>query len=163
MQIVKGGLDLRNFLKSRLIQPLLNQLKQGITPEKLAMSTAIGATVGIFPIPGVTTSLCFIFGVFFKLNHPTLQVVNYALTPVHFLMIPVFIRIGENIFHHAHVPFNPNELLASFKEAPLQLLSQFGASISLGIFAWFLIVPPIGFLIYRLALIIFRKRKSNYL
>jgi uncharacterized protein (DUF2062 family) len=43
------------FLRRRLIDPLLALLTQGITPQKLALSIAIGAIVGIFPVLGSTT------------------------------------------------------------------------------------------------------------
>ncbi len=144
---------MRTLIRQKILLPLLNQLKQGITPEKLAMSTAVGSTVGIFPIPGVTTSLCFFFGVFFKLNHPTLQIVNYALTPVHFLMIPVFIRTGESIFHQPHLEIGT----ISF-----ELIAKLGSSLFMGIFAWFIIVPPVGFVIYQVALRMFRKKQKVY-
>ena len=149
---------MKNFFKTRVLYPLLEQLKQGVTPQKMAMSCAVASVLSVFPIPGATTGIIFAFGVFFKLNHPTLQIVNYALTPIHFLLIPVFMRIGETIFHLPHVTFNPSEFIAGIKASPSLFLSQYGYSILVGVFSWFMLAPPVGGLIYRILLPIFRKK-----
>ena len=47
-----------SFWKRRVVTPLIAQLKQGVTPEKLALTVALGLVLGIFPILGATTLLC---------------------------------------------------------------------------------------------------------
>ena len=48
----------KSFWKRRVVTPLIAQLKQGVTPEKLALTVALGLVLGIFPILGATTLLC---------------------------------------------------------------------------------------------------------
>jgi uncharacterized protein (DUF2062 family) len=46
------------FFSRRLVRPLLNLLRQGVTPEKIALSVALGVMLGVFPVLGATTALC---------------------------------------------------------------------------------------------------------
>src|SRR3981081_2804173 len=51
----EGGMN-QGFFYRRLVRPLLDLLRQGATPEKLALSVALGAMLGVFPMLGATTT-----------------------------------------------------------------------------------------------------------
>ena len=95
-----------SFLQRRLIQPLLLLLKQGVTPEKLALSLALGVVLGIFPILGSTTALCAIAAVVLKLNLPAIQIVNYFVYPIQIALLIAFFRLGEIVFRAPHFPIS---------------------------------------------------------
>jgi len=46
------------FWQRRIITPIANQIRQGITPEKIALTIALGLLLSVFPILGATTILC---------------------------------------------------------------------------------------------------------
>jgi uncharacterized protein (DUF2062 family) len=48
----------RGFFHRRIVAPILALLTQGITPEKIALSLALGIVLGVFPVLGSTTVLC---------------------------------------------------------------------------------------------------------
>jgi uncharacterized protein (DUF2062 family) len=48
----------KNWLYRRIFEPLLSLLKQGISPNRLALCVAIGVVVGNVPILGISTILC---------------------------------------------------------------------------------------------------------
>ena len=48
------------FLRRRIVIPILDLLRQGITPEKIALSIALGITLGVTPVLGSTSILCFL-------------------------------------------------------------------------------------------------------
>jgi uncharacterized protein (DUF2062 family) len=52
----------RTFWQRRVRDPIVLQLTQGITPEKIALTVAIGSAIGLFPIIGTTSLLCFLIG-----------------------------------------------------------------------------------------------------
>ena len=56
-----------------VVLPLINQLKRGTSPEELSWTIALGVTLGIFPIMGSTSLVCFIAGWIFKLNQAILH------------------------------------------------------------------------------------------
>jgi uncharacterized protein (DUF2062 family) len=42
----------------RIVDPIVTLLKQGITPESIALSLACGTIIGVFPVFGTTIVLC---------------------------------------------------------------------------------------------------------
>jgi uncharacterized protein (DUF2062 family) len=66
-----------SFLHRRLIQPLIDLLRQGVTPEKLALSIVLGLILGVFPVLGSTTALA---ALVLRPNLPTIQIVNSSTT-----------------------------------------------------------------------------------
>jgi uncharacterized protein (DUF2062 family) len=86
------------FFRRRIVIPILDLLRQGITPEKIALSIALGITLGVTPVLGSTSLLCFLAAVVFRLNVPAIQLVNYFVYPLQFALLIPFIRMGEWIF-----------------------------------------------------------------
>ncbi|HUB58966.1 MAG TPA: DUF2062 domain-containing protein, partial [Candidatus Micrarchaeia archaeon] len=56
------------FFYRRMARPILQLLRQGVTPEKLALSIALGAALGVFPVLGTTTALCALAALLLRLN-----------------------------------------------------------------------------------------------
>jgi len=84
--------------RRKILMPILDLLRQGITPEKIALSIALGITIGVTPVLGSTSVLCFIAALLFRLNVPAIQLVNYLVYPLQFALLIPFIRAGEWIF-----------------------------------------------------------------
>ena len=86
------------FLRRRIVIPILDLLRQGITPEKIALSIALGITLGVTPVLGSTSILCFLAAVVFRLNVPAIQLVNYFVYPLQFALLIPLIRMREWLF-----------------------------------------------------------------
>jgi len=134
--------------RRRVLGVALAQLRQGITPQRIALTVALGAVLGLFPILGTTTALCLLAGVFLKLNQPILQVVNWVAAPLQLPGIYFFVRTGERLTHAPAVSFSIPALMAAFKTAPLQFLKQYGVTGLRGVLAWVLIAPGIALVLY---------------
>ena len=65
--------------KRWFIHPILKQLTQGISADKLAWTIAIGCAAGIFPVMGTTSIVCFFAAAYLRLNQPVIQVVCHTL------------------------------------------------------------------------------------
>jgi uncharacterized protein (DUF2062 family) len=102
----------RAFFKRRLVDPILELLRQGVTPEKLAMSLAFGLGLGIFPVLGVSTILCTLVAIVLRLNLPAIQLVNYLAAPIQLALIIPFVRVGEHLLQLAPQPLS---ISAGFK------------------------------------------------
>jgi uncharacterized protein (DUF2062 family) len=83
------------FVRRRVVEPILDLLRQGVTPEKIALSLAFGLGVGVFPVLGVSTVLCTIIAIVLRLNLPAIQLVNYLASPLQLALIIPFVRVGE--------------------------------------------------------------------
>lgn len=119
-----------------IIQPILNQLKRGITPEKLSWTIALGVTLGIFPIMGSTSLVCFLAGMAFKLNQAILHLFKSLTYPLHLALILVFIRLGQQLNGVPLIRFSISEMLSQFKDSPAQFARDFGMAALYGIEAW---------------------------
>lgn len=140
-----------------VIRPLVNQLKQGTTPEKLSWSVSIGITLGIFPIMGSTSLVCFIVGHLFRLNQPILHLFKTFIYPLHLALILVYIRLGQHLNGVPPIRFSIPQLLIRFKEDPAQFASDFGIAALHGIEAWALSALFLIPLLYLISLRILHK------
>jgi hypothetical protein len=140
-----------------VFHPLLGLLRQGITPEQLALSLAVGATLGVFPIIGATTLLCIAAGAALRLNQPALQVVNYAVYPLQIPLVLVFVRLGERLLGAPPMAFSPGALVTQFRLAPGLFLARFGMTGLHGILGWGLTAPALGVALYWSALPALRR------
>src|SRR5437868_2134446 len=104
-----------SFWQRRVVALILAQLRQGITPEKIALTIALGTALGIFPILGSSTVLCAITAIRLRLNQPIIQLVNYLVYPLQLVLLLPFYRSGESLFRQPHVPiFSVSELVERF-------------------------------------------------
>ena len=101
---------IREFVRCRILRPLLRQLRGGITPRRLAWSLALGIVIGINPSVGATTILVIMLAWIFGLNQVASQIGAHAMTPFHlFLFIP-FIQIGVHLFHTRRLPLSRRQI-----------------------------------------------------
>jgi uncharacterized protein (DUF2062 family) len=138
----------------------LAQLTQGVSPHSLALACAIGASFGVFPLFGTTTTLAFLVGLALRLNQPALQGMNYLMGPLQLVLIPVFLRAGEWITGAPPQALNPSVILKEFwADIPLFFANWGGAALR-AVLAWGIFTPPAAFLLY-LALRFFLARILN--
>lgn len=137
-----------DFLRRRLVDPVLHLLKQGLTPEKLALSLALGATLGLFPLLGATTVLCLAAGFALRLSHPALQLANYAVYPLQLPLVLAFVRLGERLAGAAPMPFSVERLLVAFRADPVAFFERFGWTGLHGILGWLILAPLVGGVLY---------------
>lgn len=128
----------------------MKQLKRGVSPEELSWTIALGVTLGIFPIMGSTSVVCFFFGWLLKLNQAILHLFKSLAYPLHLALILVFIRLGQRLNGVPPIPFSIPELLARFKDSPAQFARDFGMAALYGIESWaiaaILLIPVIRFI-----------------
>src|SRR5215472_18851503 len=105
----------QSFFYRKLVVPILDLLRQGITPEKIAQSLAFGLVLGVFPVLGSTTILCALAAIIFRLNLPAIQLVNYFVYPLQLALLIPFIRFGEILFRAPHVPLSLTIIIESIK------------------------------------------------
>ena len=124
-----------------VVNPVLTQLTQGITPAKIAQAIAFGVTIGVFPLLGTPTLLSFAIGVPLKLNQPVLQVFRELSYPLQLATVLLFMRAGETLFGAEHVPLSIPMLMERFFAAPGQFLAEFGMLGLYAVVVWLLIAP----------------------
>ena len=136
---------------------LMGQLKTGTSPEKLALTCAIGMVVGTLPIWGITTGLCFILAALFRVNIIILQMVNYAIYPLQLLLILPFIKAGTYLFQVNPLPYSLDQLISLFQTDFWKTIEEVGVALSLGVGVWALVSIFVFTGVYSGTLILFKK------
>lgn len=132
----------RSFWKRRLGDPVRALLTQGVTPDKLAATFAIGTAVSLFPFLGTNTAFNLGVGLWFRMNHPLLQTINYLITPLHLVMILVYVRAGEIIWRSQADKFSVLDVIRTFRDDTLaDFFHRFGWAGIHAFTAWAVSVP----------------------
>ena len=114
-------------------------LSQGISPERLALTLALGFAIGCLPMIGIPTALCLLIALGLRLNVPAIQAANYAAMPLQVALIFPFLRLGQWMFSFgSHSAFNANLAHGS----PLKLIWASGSLAGQALGAWFVTAIP---------------------
>lgn len=142
-------------------QLIANQLRMGLSPEKLSWTIVAGAGIGLFPVLGSTTLLCFLLAGFFRLNQPVIQIVNYLVYPLQLILLIPFFQVGAWMTGHDVLPFTLSEIVSQFQSDFFGTISLLGWAQVRAILAWvvFIPVPVVG--LRWVLLIVFRKRETR--
>jgi uncharacterized protein (DUF2062 family) len=129
------------FFRRRITRPIVELLRQGVTPEKMALSLALGVALGVFPLLGTTTALCALVALIWRLNLPAIQIVNYFVYPLQIALLIPFFRAGEKLFGAPHLPLSIDQIIAAV-HASLWNATQFlWTTVWHAAVAWCLIAP----------------------
>lgn len=139
-----------------MIDPIVAQLTQGITPEKIALTLAVGSAIALFPIIGLTTLLCFLVALALRLNQPVTQLVNYALWPAHVPVVLLCIRVGESLFGAPHTHFQFKDMLHLMQHDFPRFLHDYGLLALHAVGAWAVMAPFYMVAVYFITLPIIR-------
>jgi len=131
----------RSFWQRRIVAPIVAQLTQGVTPQKIALTIALGLMLGIFPILGSTTALCALAGIFLKLNQPIIQLINYLGYPLQLALLIPFYRAGEHLLGRTPIPLSIPLLFDRFSADFWLFIRDFGMVAIGGILVWVIVAP----------------------
>ncbi len=130
------------FWRRRVVAPLLAQLTQGVTPDKLAFTLGVGTACSLFPFLGFTSLLNLGVGLALRMNQPILQALNQLLGPVQLALILVYVRGGELLWGAGPSQFTLAEMLRIFREASLgEFFARFGWAGVYAFTAWIVTAP----------------------
>jgi uncharacterized protein (DUF2062 family) len=130
-----------SFWVRRVRKPIVALLRAGATPEKLALSLGLGLVLGVFPVLGTTTVLCFLVALALRLNPVAIQLTNYLVYPVHIALLLPFVRLGEHLYGAEPVPLSPAVLRERFAADAWGALGGLWHTVLHAITAWSLVAP----------------------
>jgi uncharacterized protein (DUF2062 family) len=148
---------MKDFFKRRLLDPLLALLVQGVAPERLALCVAIGVTVGLIPVLGVSTLLCTAIALAFRLNLPAIQLTQAVMAPLQLLLIVPFVRLGEWMMHAAPQPVSISAGLDLMKQGIWHAVVVLKDAILHASVAWIALAPIAVYTLYKILRPIFSR------
>lgn len=102
--------SIREFVRCRVLRPLLRLLRGGVTPRRLAWSLALGIVIGINPSVGLTTVVVMLLAWTLGLNQIASQIGAHAVAPLHLVLFVPFIELGVHLFHTGRLPLNRRQI-----------------------------------------------------
>lgn len=142
--------------RRKLEQKLAAWLRQGISPRRLALTLALGFTIGCVPVIGIPTVLCAALALVLGLNLPAIQAANYAAMPFQLALIAPFVRLGARFFS-----FNMRPAVATATPAVhfsvLQILGDLGGIAGQALFGWLLVALPSALILTGALTLIFSR------
>jgi hypothetical protein len=141
---------LRDVIRRRLLEPILTLLRQGITPQKIALSLAFGLGLGIFPLLGVSTILCTGVALVLGLNLAAMQLVNYLASPLQLILIIPCVRLGKHLVHATPQPLSISGGLRLLAAGIFHAVIVLSSAIVHAALGWALAGPPCIYLAYLL-------------
>jgi uncharacterized protein (DUF2062 family) len=119
-----------------------------VTPEKIALSIALGVALGVLPALGWTTLLCLIAAILLRLNLPAIQIVNYFVYPAQLALLLPFFRWGEKLFRAPHFPISVPQIHALFRAGMWLAIKLLWTTIWHAIIVWGMMAPVFVALLY---------------
>ena len=141
LSAVTAGAERRGFWQRWIRDPIIRQLTQGVSPEKIALSLAVGSALALFPILGTTTTLCLLAGVLLGLNQPITQAVNALCIFIYVPFIVAFVRLGDALSGSARSTLDVPLMISTFSHSPRGFLLQFGTTALHAILGWVVVAP----------------------
>jgi uncharacterized protein (DUF2062 family) len=141
-------MDAPSLIRARIVDPIVQQLTQGLSPERVAMTIAVGLVLAIIPVIGVTTVLCLLAAWALRLNQPIMQLINWSSAALQILLIIPFIRLGELIFRDARMTRSLAELVAMAKSDPVFTMAMLGETLGHAVVAWLIVSPLLVAAVY---------------
>ena len=134
-----------------VVRPVVQQLTQGTSPQKIAQALAYGLTLGIFPIIGSTTLLALLVGIPLRLNQPVLQAFKTLATPLQWASVLGFYRLGEWLYGAPHVSLSIPRMMERFFAEPGPFFRDYGMTALYGITVWLLMAPVLLLALYAIS------------
>ena len=153
---------MKGVFRRKVVDPIVRLLKQGISPEKIALCMAIGIVLSIFPVIGVTTLMCAIAAIVLHLNLPAMQIVNYLAYPLQIALLIPFFQLGAWLFGVEPLPLSAQDLITMFKADFRGSLHQLWGTTLHAIVAWTLICLPTTAGLYYILRPVIRKMAPGH-
>ncbi len=131
----------REALRRRVVEPVKQQLWQGVTPAKLAFSLALGVVISAMPVLGITTLFALAASFVLRLNHVAVVAANYLAYPLQILLFIPFFQAGAWITGGPPVPFSIEQIRGEFAVGFWQTVVRYGEANARAMVAWLIVAP----------------------
>jgi uncharacterized protein (DUF2062 family) len=130
-------------------------LRQGISPQRLALTLALGFAIGCIPVIGIPTAVCLVVALSLRLNIPAIQAANYAAMPLQVALIFPFVRLGGWLFSSsAHSAMSAGTLAHG---SAMKLIWTSGSLAGEALAAWLVTAIPMVLLLTFILTALLRK------
>ncbi|MGD2184492.1 MAG: DUF2062 domain-containing protein [Desulfobacterales bacterium] len=149
-------------MKRKISKLVKAMLKEGMSLKRISLCIALGATLGVFPVLGMTTLLCTAAAFLFRLNLPAIQVVNFMVYPLQIVLLVPFYGTGNWLFQQQKLHLIKEDLIGLFAK------DFWGSMVNLwdltlyAIVSWLIVSPFLVLLLYGILKSVMRAMAISY-
>jgi uncharacterized protein (DUF2062 family) len=122
-------------------------LLEGVSPQRLALTLALGFVLGCIPLVGLPTGICVVLALVFRLNLPAIQAANYLAMPFQLALLMPLMRLGAKLVPATNAALD----VSALAQSPVQMLlhssgtvaAQLGVMAGQALLAWLLLAIPV--------------------
>ena len=142
---------------NQLTRHIVELLKQGITPHKIALAVVLGTLLGMAPVLGTTIISCTVAALALRLNLVLIQLANNLVYPLQLLLLIPFVQAGQRLFGQPPMPLSAGQIVDMVRHDFWHTLAALGGYIWHGTVAWLIFCAVVGPLSYWLLLFPLKK------
>jgi uncharacterized protein (DUF2062 family) len=150
-------LKIKCWPRPKIVCWVFASLRRGTTPEKLALSIALGIALGITPAVGLASLLCLAAAIPLGLNAVAVQLANCLVYPLQIVLLIPFIRIGEWLFAARPQKLSAARMLDSIRHCNWTVIQTLGGAVLHAVVAWLLVGSLAALVTYALLVPLLRK------
>jgi uncharacterized protein (DUF2062 family) len=150
-------MSLRDSIRRKLIQPFVELLKQGVSPEKIALTIALGVSLGVTPVIGSTTMLCTLAAVTLRLNLPAILLVNGMVYPLQLTLLVPFLHAGAWMFRVEHTKFSIGQIFNLIRTDIWHAIGLLWLATLHALVAWLITGSVVSGFVYMILLAVLRR------
>jgi uncharacterized protein (DUF2062 family) len=138
-------------IKKKITGSLLGFLKQGVSPDSLALAITAGVVVAYIPVFGISTLVCLLVIWALRLNPAVVLLANQVAYPLQFVFFIPFLRTGEWLFGATGVqsfPGSVSQIFEMARENFWNVISLLWQSTLYGLVVWLIVSIPISLILY---------------
>jgi uncharacterized protein (DUF2062 family) len=140
--------------RRKVVRPVVDLLRQGLTPEKLAFTIALGIALGVTPVLGSTMLLCSLAAFAFRLN-------NWLVYPFQLALLIPFYRIGGWVFRTPPSELSVVHILALIRTDVFRAAATLWTVTIHALAAWLLLASIATGLLYLLLVPVLRGMRNR--
>jgi uncharacterized protein (DUF2062 family) len=136
------------WARRRFVFPLIKAIKAGISIERLAVSLALGITIGLIPLYGFTTLIVGCIALSLRLNFVAMQVAHYVVHPIQIALLIPFLKLGDAIIRSSGISFSVKQYIQLFRTDFWGAVHELWLINLSAVIIWMIIAVPLFILLY---------------
>ena len=149
-------------IKTKIFQWVKSRIKEGMRPSQIALCIAMGISLGIFPVLGMTTLLCAMAAFALRLNLPAIQIVNYLVYPLQLILLAPFYATGSWLFQNTGRDLIEGDLIDLLRTDFWGSMANLWDLTLYAILTWLVISPLIVLVLYLILKPVIQSLAQSY-
>ncbi len=150
---------IKGWAERKFVSPIRTAIKEGISIERLSVSLALGITVGLIPLYGITTVIVGLIALSLRLNFVAMQIAHYIVHPVQIALLIPFLKMGDSLLKGTEVSFSIHQYFQLFKTDFWGTLNDLWLVNLSAVGIWLILSVPLFLALYYLLVYTIRKYK----